>query len=336
MMNPIARPMRHWARTTVRFAAAFAALAVVAGALWQDAPYASAGNPPPPIPRVDVLPDGNANNVGAGRANLWLCQDISWSGTGGDCDDPGEGEISIWLYASDVHTLDTNGNTTEDGVGAYEFAVEFDTAIFEGAFAIDVVFKPFAGIPWPDGTDGVPDGEGGGRAPANCSVSFIDIGLFTFACITAGAMPEGPTGEFDMARIGVLPRDDIAFPLSPSPGSIPIVSPIRMNGCELVDIHGHPLVGSVNGGLAGGCEDVTLSVRMLQADVNVDCDVNVFDAQQVAYRNGAVFGQLRYFSWYDLEPDGRDLDIDEADAQAVLDRLGSTCQAPIPPQPPLP
>ena len=51
---------------------------------------------------------------------------------------------------------------------------------------------------------------------------------------------------------------------------------------------------------------------------------------------GAFFGSVLYSKWYDLEPALHDLDIDIKDLQKVFGRDGSTCQVPVPPQPPLP
>ncbi len=39
--------------------------------------------------------------------------------------------------------------------------------------------------------------------------------------------------------------------------------------------------------------------------------------------------------WFDLEPALKDFDIDIKDLQKVFSRDGSTCQNPLPPQPPL-
>ena len=48
-----------------------------------------------------------------------------------------------------------------------------------------------------------------------------------------------------------------------------------------------------------------------------------------------VFGLFLYDPWYDLEPNITDFDIDAKDVQKVFGRIDSTCQEPIPPQPPI-
>ena len=67
----------------------------------------------------------------------------------------------------------------------------------------------------------------------------------------------------------------------------------------------------------------------------IDCDVDLTDAQTIAARYGAFFGGLLYSKWLDLEPALHDLDIDIKDIQKVFGRQGSTCQVPVPAQPPL-
>jgi hypothetical protein len=70
--------------------------------------------------------------------------------------------------------------------------------------------------------------------------------------------------------------------------------------------------------------------------MNLDCRVDVIDDQMMAFRYGATYPSALYDAWYDVEPQGHDLDIDAGDLQRVFGRNGSTCQAPIPAQPPDP
>jgi hypothetical protein len=110
---------------------------------------------------------------------------------------------------------------------------------------------------------------------------------------------------------------------------------IKDNGCELVDTLGHPVTGSVNGGLTPYCGDLAVTVRILEGDLDLDCDVDLTDQQMIGFRYGAFFGGLLYSKWYDLEPQFHDLDIDIKDVQKVFGRDGSSCQTPMPAQPPL-
>ena len=109
---------------------------------------------------------------------------------------------------------------------------------------------------------------------------------------------------------------------------------IKDNGCELVDVFGHAVTGSINGGLTPVCGNLAVTVRILEGDLNLDCDVDITDAQLIASKYGAFFGGLLYSKWYDLEPQFHDLDIDIKDVQKVFGRQGSTCQVPVPAQPP--
>jgi hypothetical protein len=90
------------------------------------------------------------------------------------------------------------------------------------------------------------------------------------------------------------------------------------------------------GGLLVTCGDATITVRILEGDLNLDCQVNIIDEQLIALRYGAVFRNPFYEAWYDLEPALKDMNIDIKDIQKVFGRNGSTCQDPVPPQPPLP
>ena len=80
----------------------------------------------------------------------------------------------------------------------------------------------------------------------------------------------------------------------------------------------------------------TVTVRILEGDMNTDCTVDVTDDQMEAAHYAATFGSLLYDPWYDLEPALKDGDVDVKDLQKVFGRNGSTCAAPVPPQDPLP
>jgi hypothetical protein len=261
-------------------------------------------------------------------ANLWIC-------VTGPCAGPGEGNLIVYEYASNILTGDQNGDTVADGLGAYEFSVEYDNFVIQSVNPSDVVFAPLGSInPYPNGTDGVLDGEGAARGPANCSFSLVFENVVHFGCVTAGQTP-GPTGDMDLARLNLVPHPDLTNDIFPGNDN-GVVTVIKDNGCETVDIFGHPTTGSVNGGLTPVCGDLAVTVRILEGDLNLDCVVDVQDQQLIAFRYGAFFGSLLYSKWYDLEPNLHDLDIDIKDIQKVFGRDGSTCQNPIGPQPPLP
>jgi hypothetical protein len=280
-------------------------------------------------PGVEKIPEGNANNVDLAipAANLWICEL-------GPCAGAGEGDLIVFEYATNVTTGDQNGDSVADGLGAYEFSVEYDNFVIQSLIPQDIVFNAGPIAPYPGGADGVLDGEGSGRAPATCDMSVFTENIVHFGCVTAGQTP-GPNGDFDLARLVLLPHEDLADDLFPGNDN-GIVTVVKDNGCELVDVFGHPVSGSVNGGLTPVCGNLAVTVRILEGDLNLDCLVDVEDAQLMGFRYGAFFGSLLYNKWYDLEPNLHDLDIDVKDLQKVQGRNGSTCQEPVPPQPPLP
>ena len=136
-----------------------------------------------------------------------------------------------------------------------------------------------------------------------------------------------------------------------------VVTDIVDENCEVADILGEPIPGTDPGGLAKKCGDVHITVRMLEGDTNLDCRVDVFDDQAIAFRYGSFFGLTLYDEWYDLAPECTtyacdangdteltdpddvcttctvgvpDFDIDIKDLQFVFGRNYSTCQVPIP------
>ena len=108
--------------------------------------------------------------------------------------------------------------------------------------------------------------------------------------------------------------------------------PIEDDNCEVTDIYGEQIPGTLPGQLTVVCGDVHITIRMLQGDLDLDCDVDVVDDQTIAFRYGTSLGMQLYDVWYDMEPKyrGGDGDIDIKDLQFVFGRNWSTCQAPIP------
>jgi hypothetical protein len=180
-----------------------------------------------------------------------------------------------------------------------------------------------------------PGGAGATRDPVVCTFSIVLENAVRFGCVTTGPVPPGPTGDFDLAQLDLIPHPDLVNDIFPgNDNGVPTV--LKDNGCELADVFGHPALGSINGGLTPICGDLAVTVRILEGDMNLDCKVDVVDEQLIAMHYAAVFGGAYYSKWFDLEPATHDLDIDIKDLQKVFGRDGSTCQEPIPAQPPLP
>jgi len=241
--------------------------------------------------------------------NLWLVKN--------GCTNPAEGMGCLL-----VHNLvffvafDAAGNLFPEGVGAWEEQIKFDHAVFD----LNLTEGPFLGST--------------GR-PTNCTMSIIAENDIRFACVSTGSSPPGPAGAGLLASIDVRPDADMLLRLRPTKDN-GVVSTLLDENCELSDILGNPLPGTLPGGLLPVCDDATITVRMLEGDANLDCEVNVLDEQAIAFRYGSFFGLLLYDYFYDLEPKLIDFDIDIKDLQFVFGRDGSTCQNPLPDQPPLP
>ncbi|MBI5288659.1 MAG: hypothetical protein HY873_06770, partial [Chloroflexi bacterium] len=242
------------------------------------------------------------------------------------------------------------GPNVELGLGAYEFSVEYDNFVIESVNPCDVVFGDNGALADGLGSNRGPvdelDSAGasgnpwcqddpGGANNGTCAYSIILENIIHFGCVTNGPTPTGPDGEFDLAALNLIPHEDLKNDIFPGNNN-GVLTVIKDNGCELVDVFGHPVLESVNGGLTAVCADLAVTVRILEGDLDLDCDVDVTDEQLIASRYGAFFGGLLYSKWYDLEPELHDLDIDIKDIQKVFGRDGSNCQEPVPEQPPLP
>jgi hypothetical protein len=285
----------------------------------------------PPSPSLVKVPDGAGANVNRSvpAANLWLC---NICGTG-----PGEGSLVVHEVVSDVHT-----NPSNLGIGAYEFDVQFDQFVIQSVNPTDVIFS--AGCVAPNPVDdptkcGVAPLTSGGvpalqRGAPNCSMTMVAENLVRFGCVTPGPNA-GPAGGFELARLRLVPAADDVRNIFPGSGN-GITTIIKDGRCVLADTLGRPVVGaSGTTSQLPVCGDLAVTVRILEGDVNLDCRVDVADEALIALHYGAVFGSALYDKWFDLEPRFHDADIDTKDLQRVFGRDGSTCQQPIPAQPPV-
>jgi hypothetical protein len=241
--------------------------------------------------------------------NLFLCTDTD--GVGPICSGYNEGKLVI----------EERANIPEP-IGAWEIQIKFDHKVFN--VSIDPNEALFTAA---------------GRTP-NCSMSVVTENWVLFGCVSTddpGGLPadqSGPSGPNQLlATITLTPNEDLKFRLHPGNDN-GVVRMILDENCELADPLGHPVINSVNGGLAKKCDDASVTVRILEGDLNLDCEVDGVDAQMIAGRYGTFFGNIYYDPWFDLEPALKDFDIDIKDLQKVFGRDGSTCAMPIPPQPP--
>jgi hypothetical protein len=291
------------------------------------------------------LPNGEA-------CNLWICLPDNNAGNDPDCDGPGEGSLHVIERAINVPAVPDAQFPDYNGLGAYEFSVEYDNFVIQSVNPCDIIFGPGgAGAARgpvdevdsssPENADCTPDP--GIAAPGSCAMSLILENIIHFGCATGGLV-QGPNGgDFDLASLELIPHPDLVNDIFPGNNN-GVLTVLKDNGCELVDTLGHPIPGSVNGGLTILCRDLAVTVRILEGDLDLDCDVDPTDAQLIASRYGAFFGGLLYNKWYDLEPQFHDLDIDIKDIQKVFGRQDSNCNdpdgagplsGPIPAQPPV-
>jgi hypothetical protein len=276
---------------------------------------------------------GNANAAG-NECNLFICLPDSppyqREGTN-DCSNEGEGDLVVLEQVTGVGNSAVSGDPSV-GLGAYEFEVEFDSLVIQSVNPADVVF---ALADTTDPTDN-PAGAGVAREPAKiCSLTIFFENSVRFGCITKGITPDGPLGAFDLAKLDLVPAADDLKDLFPGNNNgIPTL--IKDNQCELANTLGHPFAGSVNNaGQNLTCDDIYVTVRILEGDINLDCNVNLDDETIIALHYGSSFGSAFYQKWYDLEPSFHDLDIDIKDLQKVFGRDGSSCDNPIPQQTPV-
>jgi hypothetical protein len=279
-------------------------------------------------------------------ANLWICEN-------GPCSGEGEGELKVYEIAKEVPELCPpaipNDPCTDGGVGAYEFSVEYDNFVISSLNPCDIVFgnggagaargpvNEYGTLPT-NAAANSDCGDDNGPLDINgtCAMSVVLENIIHFGCATAADNPPnpGPTGNFTLASLVLVPHEDLSNDLFPGNDN-GVVTIIKDNGCEIVDAFGHPVPGSINGGLTPVCEDLVVTVRILEGDLDLDCVVEVTDAQTIAGHYGAFFGSLLYSKWLDLEPNLHDLDIDIKDIQKVFGRIGSDCQDPVPDQTPV-
>ena len=99
-----------------------------------------------PSPTNTPIPDPGMVKVAETDGNLWICQN-------GPCAGPGEGSLHVVEQALNVFTGDQNNDTIADGLGAYEFSVEYDNFVIESVNPCDIVFGP--------------TGEGAARGPVD-------------------------------------------------------------------------------------------------------------------------------------------------------------------------
>jgi uncharacterized repeat protein (TIGR01451 family) len=327
----------------------------------------------PSNPTKGIIDPADANPTG----NLWLCKPIGGNPAGAPTVTCGLGVISELIdMADDVDTcnddddgdglgcasddclisdssdwdgdpedLDCDGGEVGEGLGAFEMQIKFDHKLFQH--------------PTLDFSNTVLDDTG---RVVNCTHDIITENWVLFGCTTkADCDGNGTPGPFDcntqegpsvdggtnnLVTVNFPTQTDLLERLRPTKDN-GVRADLLDENCEAADVLGSPYNMAVepngsneadNGGLTDNCTDVTFTIRMLEGDIDLDCDVDVVDDQMIAFRYGATFGILTYDPFFDLEPNTTptDFDIDIKDLQFVFGRNGSNCIDPIPDQDPQP
>jgi hypothetical protein len=273
-----------------------------------------AGNNPAPSPtQIKVNCETGSQVKSPASANLWLCEGVNCRDVNGPLQ--GRGQLVINENVSGI-----SGDPL--GAGAFEFQVKFDHKIF------DIVATETNWL-WATGRV---------KPAGACAMTIINENSIMFACVSKNANPPaityGNAAAGTIAKLTLTPEIDMKYRLTPGQQN-GVVRTILDENCEIADIWGDPIGGALPGGLLPVCGNTTITIRILEGDLNLDCAVNVVDDQAIAYRYGASFGNLLYDPWFDLEPALKDFDIDIKDLQKVFGRNGSNCSSPIPAQDPL-
>jgi hypothetical protein len=228
--------------------------------------------------------------------------------------------VDVWLKSADDEDDTNDSDDLPECLGAWEHQVRFDHKILKFVNELD----PYGWL------------ESEGRI-ANCTISVLTEDWILEGCVSKDdpaepGMQLGPCGDGIIETMLIVPQtNDLIYRgvFRPTKDN-GVVTNIVDDNCEITDIYGEPMADTLPGQLTPVCGDLHVTVRMLEGDTDLDCDVDVVDDQAVAFRYGASWGLQLYNQWFDLEPKYADQDIDIKDLQFVFGRNYSTCQAPIP------
>jgi len=249
--------------------------------------------------------------------------------------DKGKGclAVDVWLKSADDEDDPNDADLLKECLGAWEHQVRYDHKIIK--FVDNLNPKTIDTTVPADGVADVSWLESTGRV-ANCSVNVLAENWILEGCVTtdgpAPGMQVGPCGEGIIEKMLIVPQtNDLIYRgvFRPTKDN-GVVTNVVDDNCEITDIYAEPMADTLPGGLTPICGDMSITVRMLEGDVDLDCDVDVADEQGIAFRYGASWGLQLYDQWFDLEPKYADQDIDIKDLQFVFGRNYSNCQAPIP------
>ena len=257
--------------------------------------------------------------------------------------------VDVWLLSADDEddANDLDDPALPECLGAWEHQVRYDHKIIK--FLNDLAPLVDCDDP-PDGILDAPWLECEGRLISSvvgdppvlvndCLTTVMSENWIIEGCVSKddpddqdGTMQLGPCGDGIIEQMLIIPQyNDLVYRSAFRPTKDNgVVTNIVDDNCEITDIYAEPMADTLPGGLTPICGDLHITVRMLEGDIDLDCDVDVVDDQALAFRYGASWGLQLYDQWFDLEPKFADQDIDIKDLQFVFGRNYSTCQLPIP------
>jgi hypothetical protein len=159
-----------------------------------------------------------------------------------------------------------------------------------------------------------------------CTTTHPSSASIRLSCTATDHPSSGPTGNGVIAVFEVQPS--AALQLRAAAGNGQVTS-LDLPGAVIRDVN--RVVAPI-----GELADAVIAVRALEGDVNADCTVDATDNDIVAARYPSTSQMVTYDLRYDVEPADADGDIDLRDLQFVFGRNGSSCDAPVPAQPPPP
>jgi len=302
-----------------------------------------------PVPPAGVRMEKDCDTVKPGlqtECNLWLVSDVDCENATDTQKEEGKGCLVVNKEVAKACDGVSPNTLKVEGVGAWEEQIKYDHKIVRLTAVPDNTW-----LSW------------GGLRTVDCSMTILTENWILTGCVSSGTAKgpgvpvsgtlcdDGPYGENGLIEtILVDPMtDDLIYRQGFRPGKDNgVLTDLVDENCELSNTLGEKLPGELPGGLTQVCGDVHITVRMLEGDLNLDCNVDVKDEQGIAFRYGTFFGLTLYDEWFDLAPecfdpgDGivrcynvPDFDIDIKDLQFVFGRDGSMCQDPIPPQAPV-
>jgi hypothetical protein len=260
---------------------------------------------------IRVQPEGMNKNPTS--SNLWYCYNPDLSGST-DAVDTSSSTAEHWCDADlgegRRYITEQLRNPSGIGLGEFSFRTEYSDSVFVYAEGGEEGFLASTG------------------RSVTCSEEWdSSYTTYTYNCQSSGSTP-GPTGNGDLAVLIVQPWEYASYYRPTSNTNVDIW--LEDRDCQAKDVTGMPLPGSNEQGYLPACDDAWVTLRMLEGDIDSDCEVDVVDCQNVGFSYGAAYGDERYYEWIDVNPQTLDGRIDLKDLQFTCGRWGSTCQAPLP------